>query len=81
MAYYKLRVYVNHRPVGFARWLTDANGNRETLLAPRVAAGTKFGCSPADYKDIGLCMADFKNPERETMKGAEPKVTFELIRC
>lgn len=76
---YKLRVYVNHRPVGFARSIEDG-GKYDTLLTPRVAQATKFDDGSADPM-IALAMTRFKNPERETAKGAEPKVTFELIRC
>lgn len=77
---YKIRVYVNHKPVGFVRWLLNQeHGLRESLLATHISKATKFDNSPAGLKDIALAMTDMKAPERETVKGLDPKLTFQLI--
>ena len=73
---FKVRAYVNHRPVGFLRRVD----REQVLLSTRIADATKFGEGYLGAQEMGESMALLKRPERENSKKPEPTLTFELIK-
>ena len=79
---FKVKVFVNHKPIGWMRNVDvrseSAAGTKlatEHVVSPSLARATTF-CDEA----AGEAMAAFVGPDRETSKGSMPVVTFQLCR-
>lgn len=66
----KVKVFVNHKPIGWLRLLAG-----ESVISASLAKATKFNSETASHH-----MSCFAGPDRETSRGAEPVVTFQLCR-
>lgn len=76
MASFKIKIFVNHKPIGWMRKVitvgTSTSGP-ELVVTPSLARGTVFFGDTA-----GDAMADFVGPDRTTDKGPAPVLTFQL---
>lgn len=77
---FKVRVFINHRCVGFLRSVPRDGGVPECLITPSLARATKFEGGIYGFKDIGMHLAAFPQPERESEKKPLMPVTFQLVR-
>ncbi len=77
---FKVRVFINHRCVGFLRALEGRDGVPECLITPNLARATRFEGGITGFKDLGMHLAAFPQPERESEKKPLMPVTFQLVR-
>lgn len=76
MAFSKLKVFVNHKPVGWLRELSSA-GMVERVIVLSSMKATKF---KVDSTELSWAMFHLQVPDRETPKSREPIVTTQLVR-
>lgn len=76
----KVRVFINHRCVGFLRQIERENQVPECLVTPSLARATKFEESMTGFKDLGMAQAAFPPPERESAKKPLMPVTFQIVK-
>lgn len=70
---YKIKVFVNHKPIGWVRRVELVGGFADYSVSPSFARATKFNAL-----GIADAMILLDGPEPPTSKAATPPITYQL---